>query len=213
MGTLMTPSVDHVILTNLRWATFKALLKDLGDDRGGRIAYDKGTLEIMSPSRRHERVKGLIGRFIETFTEELNVKLASMSSTTLTSQLKEKGVEPDECYYVQNEAAVRASDDLDLARDPPPDIAIEIDISRGSLNKWTIYAALGVPELWTHTGDKLEVYLLRKNGKYTRSKVSAAFPQLPIPDVARFLDKRDSLDETSLVRAFRAWVRERFQIS
>ena len=208
MSAVRTPALDHVVLQNIRWQTFEALLEDLGDHRG-RIAYDGGTLEITSPSPKHEALKSLLGRFIETFTEELNIKIASRGFTTLKSVLKAKGVEPDECYYIQNEAAVRNRDEIDLARDPPPDLAVEIDITSTFLNRRSIYAALGIPEVWSHDGKELRVLRL-KDGKYEASGESGTFPMLPMAELAEFLKRRHALDETALVRSFRAWVRERF---
>jgi Uma2 family endonuclease len=210
MSSVMTPALDHVVLFDIRWPTFEAILSDLGDHRGSRIAYDRGTLEIMSPSREHEALKTLIGRMIEVFTLELGIKISSCGSTTLKSALEERGVEPDECYYVQNEAAVRGKHDLNLERDPPPDLVLEVDISRSSVDRWGIYAALGAPELWTYGKEGLEVHLLAPDGGYLPSASSKALPLLPPAEVTRFLAQRHTTDETSFVRSFRDWVRERF---
>jgi len=210
MSAISVVENQSVVLRNIRWETFLALLEDLGESRG-RIAYDRGTLEIMSPTIKHETLKKLIGRLVETFTLELQIKIRSASSTTLISTLKKKGVEPDECYYVQNEEAVRGKDEIDLEYDPPPDLAIEIDITSSSIKRRNIYAALGIPEVWTHDGAALTVRKLLKNGEYKISTKSEAFPMLPVKDLVRFLDQRSALDETSLVRAFQAWVRKRFK--
>jgi Uma2 family endonuclease len=206
--SLSTPAPPRVVLRDIRWETFEALLEFLGERRA-RIAYDGGTLELMSPSQKHEWLKRLIGRLIEAFTEELGIDILSCGSTTLKSALKECGVEPDECYYVEHEPAVRGREDIDLRKDPPPDLAIEISITRGIVNRKVIFAALGVPELWVHDGKGLKVLRLQ-GGEYRASATSGVFPSLPIAEVSRFLEKRKSTSETSLVRTFRSWVRERF---
>jgi Uma2 family endonuclease len=120
--------------------------------------------------------------------------------------------EADECYYVRNEALVRGKDEIDLQTTPPPDLAVEIEITSRWIDRRGIYADLGVPEIWSHDGKALRVYRLQKNGEYEIASASAAFPMLPMVELSRFLDQRSSLDETSLVRAFRDWVRERFQV-
>ena len=190
-----------MILHNIRWETFLALLEDLGEHRG-RLTYDRGTIEIVSPTKKHEKLKRLIGRLIETFTLELGIKIESCASTTLKSRLKERGIEPDECYYIQNEPAVRGKDAIDLEVDPPPDLAIEVDVTTRWIDRRSVYAALGLPEVWSHDDRSLTVHILQDDGQYRVSEVSQAFPDLPIAEIARFLDQRSSLDETSLLRSF-----------
>jgi len=207
---LGSPLEQHVVLHRVRWSTYQALLEDLGDHRGSRITYYRGTLEIMSPSDEHEYLKKLTGRLIEVFTEELGIGIRSAGSTTRQSQLREAGVEPDESYYIQNELRVRGKKVIDLTRDPPPDLAVEIDLRKGTIDRDAVYAALGIPEVWTHDGKLLRVRLLGPDGRYQPSAMSAALPLLPIAELSRFLDRRYSLDETALIREFRAWVRERF---
>ena len=208
MSVESPPAGARVILHNISWSTYQALLVDLGDHRG-RLTYDRGTLEIMSPSEEHEGRKRLVGRFIEVFTEELNIDIKSMSSTTLQSELKERGLEADESYYVQNEPRVRGKR-VDLTRDPPPDLAIEIDLRRSAIDRMGIYAALGVPEVWAFEHNALLIHLLRENDEYEVSETSAALPQLAMAELMRFLALQGSMSETALVRSFRAWVRERF---
>jgi Uma2 family endonuclease len=197
----------HVVLHPISWRTFEALLEDLGDHRG-RIAYDRKTFELMSPTRKHEGLKRLIGRLIEILTLELGIEIVSCGSTTLKSKLKKKGVEADECYYVQNEPAVRLREDLDLETDPPPDLAIEVDITRSSVSRRKICAALGIPEVWSHNGEELRVFRLNRRKRYRAATASGVFPMLPLAEFSRFLDMRHTTPETSLVRAFRTWVRK-----
>jgi Uma2 family endonuclease len=198
------------VLYDVRWQTYEALLADRGD-HGPRIFYDQGTLEIMSPSRKHERLKELIGRLIEAYSEELNIEISAAGATTLKSQLRKRGLEPDASYYVENEPRVRHKDDIDLAVDPPPDLAVEVDITSKSADKIGIYSSLGVPELWSHDGARLVVRHLDTTGSYAVVDRSRAFPDLPLDELSRFLEERAALSDTQIGRAFRAWVRSRFR--
>ena len=134
-------------------------------------------------------------------------------STTLKQQMKMRGVEPDESYYVQHEPLVRGRTDLKLGRDPPPDLAIEIQITQSALDKLGIYAAMGVPEVWLWEGDALKVYWLTeegltKEGRYVEHRDSRAFPGLSLPDLLRFLAQAREKSTTRLANDFRAWLRE-----
>jgi Uma2 family endonuclease len=206
MATAASPAESRVLLRNISWATFERILAET-DRRGTRFTYDRGALEIMSPSREHERCKRYLGRMIESLTEEIGIPISSGGSTTLKSQMLAKGVEPDECYYIANEPRVRGRDELDLAVDPPPDLAIEVDLTSSSLDQLGIYASVGVPEVWLYDGARLRVYHLQPAGQYVQSASSPAFPVLPLDQVERFLSQRDGTDETSWIRSFRGWVK------
>ena len=140
-------------------------------------------------------------------TVELGIPIRSGGSTTLRSQLKDRGLEPDECYYVASESRVRGRKRINLAVDPPPDLAIEVDISSSSLDQLAIYATLGVPEVWLYDGAMLEVYQLQPDKTYAKQTRSPAFPFLPLDEVERFLARRNETDETTWIRSFRAWVK------
>lgn len=195
------------LLQNVSWKTYETFLTELGD-RPIRLTYDRGNLELMSPSMRHERFSNLIGRLIEAYTEEADIPICGAGSTTFRLQMLDRGLEPDECYYIQNEAAVRNRDEIDLNFDPPPDLAVEIDISRSSLNRMGIYAALGVPEVWRFDGTTLHAYILDEQGSYKPVHRSAALPELPLSEVVKHLELRTSMDDTRLIREFRQWVRK-----
>lgn len=197
---------QHAVLHGIRWETYERLLEEL-EDRHLRLTYDSGTLEVMSPSRPHERIKHLLGRMVEAATEELGVAIEGAGSTTWRRQDLEKGLEPDECYWVQNEAVVRGRDDVDLSVDPPPDLAIEIDVSSCSLDRLRIYGALGVPEVWRWEDGCIAVHLRQSDGTYAVSGRSRCFPWMPVAELAAWLGRDIDLDENSRIRAFRAWVR------
>jgi len=206
MATVEIQTAGHVVLYNIAWSTYEAIVADNGNP-GTRFTYDRGTLEIMSPSKEHERLKKLIGRMIEALTEELEIPIQSVGSTTWKNALREQGIEADECYYVANESRVRGSREVDLSVDPPPDLAIEVEITGSWIDKLPIYAGLGVPEVWRYDGKALRVEVLQADATYAGQTQSRAFPFLPLADIPRFLDQRDATDETTWIRSFREWVR------
>jgi len=196
---------SRVVLHGIPWSTFESLVA-ASDNRGARFTYDQGDLEIMSPSREHERLKRYIGRMIEAVTEERGIPIDSASSTTLRAEWEKRGLEADESYYIANEPAVRGKRKIDLGVDPPPDLAVEVDISSSSLDQLKIYASLGVPEVWMCDGVTLTVHRLQPGGEYARQTRSPTFPFLPLDELERFLARRDETDETTWIRSFRAWV-------
>jgi Uma2 family endonuclease len=203
-----TPAEQRTVLHNVSWETFEALLRDTGEDRGSRFAYDCGVLEIMTPLFEHENPKSNFGNFIVALAEELDIEIRSAGSTTLKRKLARRGIEPDTCYYIQNELAMRGRETLDLETDPPPDLAIEIDITSSSVNKFNIYAALGVTELWRYDGQNLKFYQLIE-GRYVECKFSIAFPLVSMSDISRFIEQSKTSGEIALLKSFRTWVREK----
>lgn len=203
-----TPAEQRTVLYNISWDTFEALLRDTGEHRGSRFAYEDGTLEIMTPLFEHENPKVHFDRFIFTLAEELDIEIKSAGSTTLKKRFTKKGIEPDECFYIQNEAAVRGRETLDLETDPPPDLAIEIDITSSSVNKLKIYSALGISELWIYNGQNLQFYQLVEE-QYIEKEFSVAFPLVSVGDITRFIEMSQSMGEIALLKAFRTWVREK----
>jgi len=203
-----TPAEQRTVLQNVSWETFEALLRDTGEDRGSRFAYDCGVLEIMTPLFEHENPKSNFGNFIIALAEELGIEIRSAGSTTLKRKISKRGIEPDTCYYIQNELAIRGKETLDLENDPPPDLAIEIDITSSSVNKLGIYSALGVTELWRYDGQNLKFYQLIE-GQYVECKFSIAFPIVSVSEINRFIEQSKSMGEIALLKSFRAWVREK----
>jgi len=202
-----TIAEQRTVLRNISWQTFEALLKETGEDRGSRFAYDCGTLEIMTPLFEHENPKIQLDRFIVALAEELEIEIKSAGSTTLKRKIENRGIEPDNCYYIQNELAVRGRQELDLETDPPPDLAIEIDITSSSVNKFGIYSALGVPELWRYNGRVLKFYQLAE-GQYVECEFSRAFPLVSVTDMSRVIEQSKTTGEIALLKSFRAWVRD-----
>lgn len=208
MSTVSVPSGQQLILTGVTWRMYERVLRAF-DERRLRITYDRGVLEIMTLSPEHERFKHLLRRLFEALTDELKWNIAGFASMTMRRRRRRRGLESDECYWVQNEPAIRGRDHIDLRHDPPPDLAFEVDISRSSLDRLAIYAVLGVPEVWRFDGQVLHVHLLGPDGRYTESPTSRAFPFLPMNELVRFLGMRATMGETDLLNEFRVWVRDR----
>lgn len=210
MTAVLTPLLRQVVLQGVSWSTYQALVSDLESEPGKRLIYNEGTLEIVAPLPPHEGYKRLLGRLVEVATEEEEIEIRSLSATTWKREDLRKGLEADECYYIQNELAVRGKSEIDLLTDPPPDLAIEIDITSSSISRLTIYAALGVPEVWRYDGEDLTIYRLTE-GQYFPQDTSVALPLLRRDDILRFLTDSQTMGETSLVRSFRRWVRDRLE--
>lgn len=206
MITSLTKSANRALLENISWQTYQSLLKDYEERSGIRLTYDRGKLEIMTPLDPHESSKKLIGRFVEAATEELNIEIRSLGSRTCQREDLARGLEPDQCYYIQNEKIVRGIDQIDLNQYPPPDLVIEIDITSSSINRLDIYLALGVPEVWRYDGNGL-IILRLENGEYSECEISPTLPQLRPSEVMRFLELSKTMGETSLIKMFREWVR------
>jgi Uma2 family endonuclease len=141
-------------------------LRNLPENDGLRMTYDRGRLEIMSPSPRHEGFAHILGRLTDAWTEELNIPILGLRTMTCKREDIERGFEPDNCYYVRNEPRMWDKTDVDFLVDPPPDLALEIEITRGLVGKMAIYESFGVPELWQFDGRKLQVVELAEDGHY-----------------------------------------------
>ena len=202
--TLLTPPTELIHLSGISWQTYETLLQELSDRRL-RLTYNRGNLEIMAPSPEHELSKEVLGRFVETLAEELEVQIYPLGSTTF-KRPELSGAEPDKCFYIRNINTVRGKRRLDLTEDPAPDLMVEIDVTSSSQNCLQVYADLGVAEVWIYNGDTLMVKQL-VNGIYITSKTSQFFVGLPISDIAGFLQQAESMDYLELVKAFRQWVR------
>jgi Uma2 family endonuclease len=195
----------HMVFPNVSWETFERLLDEVGESRF-RFAYRRGRLEFMTTSFKHDHVSRWLGRLIFFVALELKIPLATGGSTTLKESLLKVGLEPDECFWIKHEKAMRDKEKWDAAQDPPPDLAVEIDITSSWLDRLGIYAELQVPEVWRYDGEKLKILVL-VHGKYKERTKSLAFPTLPMDGFAQFVAKLGSADEVSLIQEFTDWLR------
>ncbi|MCT7977435.1 Uma2 family endonuclease [Laspinema olomoucense] len=203
-----TPSL---ILPNIRWQTYEALLLDLKDTGRVRVTYDQGTLEIMAPSEEHEGYSLSIHNFIVILADELALNLRQLGSTTLKKEDIQRGLEPDQCYYIQNEPRVRNKLKIDLSLNPPPDLIVEVDITSGSLNKFPIYQSLKIPEIWRYRRRGLEIFELQGE-EYLQRDFSPTFSPIAVTTaIPEFIQKSPNMGEMAALRAFRTWVKEQLQ--
>jgi len=201
--TLSAPE-QIVELSNISWQTYETLLAEIGD-RPIRLRYNRGNLKIMVPSPEHEIYKRVMGRFVETLAEELEVRIEPLGSTTF-KRPELIGVEPDKCFYIQNISAVKGKKRLDMNQDPPPDLVVEIDITSRSDSTLQVYADLGVPEVWIYNGSRLKINRL-EDGGYVECDRSLAFPSVAILEIVSFLEQAETMDYLELVKSFRNWVK------
>ncbi|MGW8257432.1 MAG: Uma2 family endonuclease [Thermoguttaceae bacterium] len=210
MTTVEQMPVDQrFLLPGVSWQTYLDL-REHRENGHVRMIYDRGVLEMMTPSKRHEQYGYLIGRLIDIWTEELNIDVQSCRTVTFKNEDIQRGLEPDNCYYIAHEFQVRNKDTLDLSRDPPPDLAVEIDMGSSMTDKMSLYATFKVPEVWRYDGQSLAIHVLDADGRYFASERSASFPQLPPVEIEKSLHALGSKSETAIVRSFRAWIRKLF---
>ena len=210
MATVLNPPEQRIVLRNVSWETYERLLADHMDSSSPRFTYDRGALEIMSPSPEHERVNRSIAMFVEVLAETMNLDWDNLGSTTFKREDLERGFEPDSCFYIQNAELIKGKDRIDLNIDPPPDLIIEIDITSESLNKLPIYAQLGIPEVWRYDGKRL-IMLALKGNEYLECERSFAFPYLAASVISTFIEESKSLKRAAWLRSIREWARSNKQ--
>lgn len=161
-----------VVLNNVSWSSYKTISDALQDETPAHFTFDRGKLEITVLSLKHENLKKILAMLFERLSESLEIEIFAGGSTTFQRGDLERGFEPDECYYIQNADVMRGKNDVNLAFDPPPDLTIQVDVKHSSLNRMSIFAAIGIPEVWRYDGEKLTIYQL-KNSAYRISEVSS----------------------------------------
>ena len=202
----VVPLGHQALLTDVTWAEFETILDELGEERATRLSYSDGMLEIMAPSPEHEDDKVILADLVKIILEEQGIEFRNLGSTTFKNEAMDQAVEPDECFYIEHEPAIRGKKRIDLALDPPPDLVIEIDLT--ARTRFHNYDRLGVPELWRYDGHTLEINILR-HGQYVLSPQSLHFPSIPVTDaLPHHLVQSRSVGRTAVMRTFRAWIRE-----
>jgi Uma2 family endonuclease len=200
-----TTDAGCLILHGVSWSTYKLLMADVGGGRAWRIAYASGVLEFRMPLEEHEEPKRILEDFVTAIVDELGIEARSLGALTLEREELSRAIEPDSCFYIQNELRVRGRK-IRLPEDPPPDLVIESDHTNSSLNKHYIYAALGVPELWRYAKKTLQIYVLVE-GQYQLSDRSLAFPCLPVSEVPVLIERSKEIGQRATVRLFRDRIR------
>jgi len=210
MATAERPGAEQrIVMHDISWQTYQRLLDERGERAVPRICYDQGSLELMSPSEEHESNKKLIGYLIFFWALENGIPLRSLGSTTFIRENQRRGFESDECYYIRNESLARGKTEIDLNADPPPDLVLEVEVSRKSLNKLKLFAGLGIPEVWRFDRTMLTVYKLDDKGHYEIVDDSVNLPGFPVKDVADWIARAQTTDETRWAHSFQNWIRQR----
>jgi Uma2 family endonuclease len=193
-------------LHDLTWQEFEQILTELGEKRATRIAYYDGDLEIRMPLPEHELAKVVISDLLKILLEELDIDWMSLGSSTFKNKLMKAGIEPDDCFYVKNCRTMIGKKRLDMTVDPPPELAIEVDLtSRTQVNA---YAALGVAEVWQHRNGKLVIFILN-DGEYIESASSLVFPNVPVIEgISQILNRSNELLMSEARKEFRKWIKQ-----
>lgn len=194
----------RVFLRNISWETYERLLEDLSDSSVPHLTYDRGDLEIMSPTAKHEEINRAIELMVNLLAFELNIELRGLGSTTFKRHDIKRGFEPDSCFYFKNEARIRGKERIDLSVDPPPDVAVEIDITSPSIHRLPIFAEFGVPEVWRYKGDRMLIFLLEQ-GTYVQSEASVALPLITSEILTVFVNESLSLGRIEWMTRVRDW--------
>ena len=199
----------RVLLHDVPWEMYARLVKSFEGKRNVRLTYDRGSLEIMAPSFEHDDDGDFLADLAKILIEEFGLPIRRGGSVTLRRKRLRKGIEPDRCFWIANASKLEGVRQLDLRIHPPPDLAIEVDVTNPSLDRFGIYAKLGVPELWRLDGDELTFHLL-DGKKYVVTPTSRTFSGITPNDLMVFVQQgRGAADQGIATRAFRAWVKQR----
>jgi Uma2 family endonuclease len=196
-----------ITLQDVAWDEYECILRQFDERPGVRLAYDHGRLQIMTLSPEHEGIANLFPYLIFVLAEESGIDFLSRGSMTMRKKDKLRGLEPDDCFYFRNFKRISGKKRLDLRKGPPPELAIEVDVTSGSMSKFAVFASLGVPELWRHDSEKVRFYRLIDDEHYSEIRRSDLFPFLTPGVLTKYLRKGESGGSVAMGKAFRTWVR------
>ena len=205
------PEDASVTFRDVTWDEYEELLEQVGEAPGLRISYDNGSLQVMTISAEHEKYAQFINSLIAGIRLRLRMNILAFGSATMRKRKRRKGNEPDACFYVQSASLIGNRVQLDFESDPPPDIAVEIDVHHDSRSKFPIYAALGVPEIWRYDGKEMTIYHLGEDATehesmYVEQETSAALPMLSAQLLTEMLERMRRDGELSALLAFDGWL-------
>jgi Uma2 family endonuclease len=208
LTTVLRTSDQAITLNGVRWETYERLLADQQESSGTRLNYDCGTLEIMAPSSEHERLNDAIRLLFQLLASEIGIDVLAVGSTTFRREDLLKGFEPDGSFYIRDAEALRTKDRIDLSVEPPPDLVIEIEITNPVLEKLSIFAAAGVPELWCYRSDHIEILGLEAN-TYHKKTESSFLPGVTDRVLTEFVRSSKTMKSGTWIKSVRAWVASR----
>jgi len=199
------PAGSELILRGQTFEDYEEILEDVGEANGLRVSYDGEIVKIMTLSIRHEKYVRFFEMLITTLSLKLRKKILHFGSATMKISRKNRGSEPDCCFYIQNAEAVARKSSIDFSRDVPPDVVVEVDIHHDSLDKFSIYSALRVPEFWLFDGEKLKIYKF-ENDDYFEIEKSIALPILTSKILTDFLNRLETSDQFEVLLEFEKWL-------
>lgn len=205
MATVVKVPEGRVVLYDISWATYEDLLADLGENGGIRLAYDRGVLEIMSPSVEHEEYNRTLNLLVEILASERGIDIKNVGSMTVKRKTLGGGFEPDSSFYIQNAERMRGKSRFDAEVDPPPDLVIEIEITHPLLEKLPLYASMGVPEIWRYDGERLKIFHLQER-EYVERSESVAFPGLAAGTLSSWMAQSKTQRRSVWIKMLREWV-------
>jgi Uma2 family endonuclease len=208
-ATIAPEAHEHVVHLKVSWATYEALVAETGEARRALLSYDGETLELMAPHTDHEAYKTLVEMLLNILMIEWECNLYGTGSTTFKAE--PVGAEPDTSYYIANAINVGFLEKIDLGTSPPPDLVVEIDLSRSRMDKLALYATIGVPEFWHVDRGGLRAFTLR-DGVYAAIDISIVIAGLPICELGRFLERRLEPDRRAICKDWQAWLRENLRL-
>jgi Uma2 family endonuclease len=200
------PADAVVSFNGVTWDEYEELLEQVGEGKGLRVSFDEGVLEVMTLSPKHENYAEFIKRLVGVLSLRLQIDIVFFGSMTMRKQEKQKGNEPDACFYVQSAPLIGARVDLDFSVDPPPDVAVEVDVHHDTRKKLRIYAGLGVPEVWRFDGRTVRIFILEGNG-YVESEASLSLPLLTAEILTGFLKRLEEKSQFQAVLDFDEWLK------
>lgn len=193
-----------VLLHNISWKSYLQMSDSVQGESKVHFTYDQGRLEIMVVSIKHELLKKLLAILLERLAENLDIDFLAAGSTTFRREDLERAFEPDECYYIENAFGMRGKETLNMDFDPPPDLSIEVDIAHSSLDRMSIFAAVGIPEVWRYDGERLEINILG-DGSYHISENSSAFPRVSASALSVIIKDGQRLTQKEFLARIRAY--------
>ncbi len=209
------PSEQRLVLEKISWQQFETILAEMGTGRTTRFTFDRGRLELMTPLEEHDRCHKLIESLILVLVDEMKLRVEGYKAPTLKRPDLGLAVEPEAGYYIQHEAAMQGRSAIDLTVDPQPDLLLDVALNQSTLDRLSLYAALGVPEVWRYVSQagadflkgSLSLYCL-VDGRYVEMAQGLAFPFLPAGRILQFIDQSDVSGLMTALRSLREWLQD-----
>lgn len=200
------PNPGNIVLENVPWQDLETIIFRRQKNTVTRLAYDNKKLELFTPSPEHQEYSELLEEFITILLEEHRLNYRCFGSTLWQREDLQISIEADSSFYIQNFPAIHQVLTISLPENPPPDLVLEVDLTRKSLSRRSIYSRLGVPEIWRCDEKKLQIYHLR-SGQYERIPQSLIFPELPLESLPLIIKDNLKSGRAGVRNEFQKWLR------